>query len=147
MSFGIRTTLDAPFEEVLTRVPAALAEEGFGVLTEIDVQDTLRKKLGVETRRYRILGACNPPFAHQALELDLAAGLVMPCNVVVYENDDGAVTVMAVDPTRTAAATGNAQLVALSGDIRSRLERALRRLEAGEGKRTGAQSPGQDTSP
>lgn len=78
MSFGIRTTLDAPFEEVLTRVPAALTEEGFGVLTEIDVQDTLRKKLGVETRRYRILGACNPPFAHQALELDLAAGLVMP---------------------------------------------------------------------
>ncbi|HLT30841.1 MAG TPA: DUF302 domain-containing protein [Myxococcaceae bacterium] len=128
MTFGIRTTLEGPFDEVLARVPEALTEEGFGVLTEIDVRDTLQKKLGVETRRYRILGACNPPFAKRALEIEIAAGLVMPCNVVVYENDDGAVTVMAVDPSRTAEATGNAQLVELSSDIRDRLERALKRL-------------------
>lgn len=145
MSFGIRTTLGAPFEEVLARVPEALAEEGFGVLTEIDVRDTLQKKLGVETRRYRILGACNPPFAKRALEMEIAAGLVMPCNVVVYENDDGAVTVMAVDPSRTAEATGNAQLVELSSDIRDRLECALKRLGGETSK--GAAGEAEQTSP
>lgn len=125
---GIRKTLRIDFDAALVRVPEALKAEGFGVLTEIDVRHTLEQKLGVELRRYKILGACNPPFAHQALQIDLEAGLMMPCNVVIYEGDDGAVNVVAVDPIKTAQATGSAQLVDLAGAIKEKLERALATL-------------------
>jgi uncharacterized protein (DUF302 family) len=84
-SFGIKRTLDVGFDDALARIPGALKAEGFGVLTEIDVQQTLKSKLGVGFRRYRILGACNPPFAHKALEHSLDIGLLLPCNVIVYE--------------------------------------------------------------
>ena len=86
--FGIQKTLDLGFDEALAKVPEALKAEGFGVLTEIDVQATLKKKLDVDFRRYRILGACNPPFAHQALQHSLDVGMLLPCNVIVYETDD-----------------------------------------------------------
>lgn len=128
MTTGIKKTLRLSFDDALTRVPEALSAEGFGVLTEIDVQRTLEQKLGVEFRRYTILGACNPPFAHQALQIDLEAGLMMPCNVLVYEGDDGAVNVVAVDPTKTAQATGSERLVELAGTIKEKLERALAKL-------------------
>ena len=127
--FGIRKSLRATYDEALARVPEALKSEGFGVLTEIDIQSTLKQKLGVDFRRYKILGACNPPFAHEALETDLAAGLLLPCNVVVYEGDDRRAVVMAVDPTQTVAATGNPKLVALAEAVKEKLTRALSRLE------------------
>lgn len=124
---GIRKSLRTDFDDAIVRVTEALKAEGFGVLTEIDVRHTLQQKLGVELRRYKILGACNPPFAHQALEIDLDAGLMMPCNVVVYE-DDGGATVVAVDPSTSAQATGNAALVELARTVKEKLERALARL-------------------
>jgi uncharacterized protein (DUF302 family) len=128
MTSELEKTLQIPFDDAITRATEALKAEGFGVLTEIDVRNTLQQKLGVEFRRYRILGACNPPFAHKALEIDLAAGLMMPCNVVVFERDDGAVSVSAVDPTKSAAATGNPKLVDLAGAVREKLAAALARL-------------------
>jgi uncharacterized protein (DUF302 family) len=127
-SYGIRRVLARPFDEVLSRVPAALQSEGFGVLTEIDVRDTLKKKLGVEFRRYRILGACNPPLAHRALETDLEVGLMLPCNVVVYEEEAGRTAVLAVDPLQTMAARGNPALRDLAATVKAKLEKALAQL-------------------
>lgn len=127
-SFGMRKTLSVGFDEALVRVPEALKAEGFGVLTEIDVQATLRQKLDVDFRRYKILGACNPPFAHQALSAELDVGLMLPCNVVVYETDDKRAMVLAVDPTQTVATTGNPKLVELAGAVKQKLETALARL-------------------
>ncbi len=128
MTTGLRKTLTGSFDEVRTRITEALKTEGFGVLTEIDVKNTLNQKLGVDFRRYVILGACNPPFAHQALLTDLEAGLMMPCNVVLYETDDGKVTIMGVDPSKSAAAIGNARLTELASTVRSKLESALAAL-------------------
>ncbi len=121
---GLRMTLQAPFEQVLGRVQGALATEGFGILTEIDVQATLKKKLDVDFRRYRILGACNPGFAHRALQHTLEIGRLMPCNVVVYEEGGGTV-VSAVDPVQTIGAYGDAALRPLAEEVRQKLERAL----------------------
>ena len=127
-AFGIRKDLRATFDEALLLVPEALKAEGFGVLTEIDVQNTLKQKLGVDFRRYRILGACNPPFAHEALQLDLAVGLMMPCNVVIYEGDNGFATVMAIDPALTVAASGDPKLAALAASVKERLARVIERV-------------------
>jgi uncharacterized protein (DUF302 family) len=127
--FGIRKELRASYDEALARVTEALKSEGFGVLTEIDMQSTLKQKLGVTFRRYKILGACNPPFAHQALSDDLVAGLLLPCNVVVYESDDRRAVVMAVDPTQTVTATGNQQLATIAETVKEKLASALARLE------------------
>jgi uncharacterized protein (DUF302 family) len=128
-TFAIRKALRATYDEALARVPEALKSEGFGVLTEIDIQKTLAQKLGVDFRRYKILGACNPPFAHQALQADLEIGLMLPCNVVVYEDDDRRAVVLAMDPTKTMAATGNPKLVELAEAVKERLTRALAQLE------------------
>lgn len=128
-SYGIHKRLRGTYEEALARVPEALKAEGFGVLTEIDVQSTLKQKLGVDFRRYKILGACNPPFAHQALQADLEAGLMMPCNVIVFEDDERRTEVMAVDPTKTMAASGNPKLEELAAAVKQKLERALAKLE------------------
>jgi uncharacterized protein (DUF302 family) len=125
MTFGIRKETRATFDEALARVPEALKTEGFGVLTEIDVQSTFKQKLGVDFRRYKILGACNPPFAHQALTEELDAGLLLPCNVVVYEGEDKRAVVMAIDPTQTVAATGNPALGELAATVKEKLARAL----------------------
>ena len=128
-TFGMRKSLRASFDEALVRVPAALKEEGFGVLTEIDVRSTFEQKLGVDFRRYKILGACNPPFAYEALSANLEAGLAMPCNVVVYEDDERHAVVLAVDPTKTVAAIGDSKLVTFAQGVKAKLERALARLE------------------
>jgi uncharacterized protein (DUF302 family) len=128
-TFGIRRPLRATYEEALARVPAALKSEGFGVLTEIDVQSTLQQKLGVDFRRYKILGACNPPLAHAALQAELDIGVMLPCNVVVYEGDDGKAVVLAADPTRTMAGSGNPKLEELARTVKEKLTRALAQLE------------------
>lgn len=128
MTLGIHRQLATSFDEALERVPEALKIEGFGVLTEIDVQRTLKEKLGADFRRYKILGACNPPFAHQALEIDLQAGLMMPCNVILYEEDGGRTHLLAVDPTQTVASLGDPRLVALAAAVKEKLVRALDRL-------------------
>jgi len=124
-ALGIQRTLDIGFDEALARVPEALKAEGFGVLTEIDVQATLKKKLDVDFRRYRILGACNPPFAHQALQHSLDVGMLMPCNVIVYETDDRKTVVSAVDPMQTMAAQGDPVMRPLAEQVRQKLQRVI----------------------
>jgi uncharacterized protein (DUF302 family) len=127
-SYGMRKVLDSTFDQVLAALPEALKSEGFGVLTEIDVRETLKKKLDVDFRRYRILGACNPPFAHRALSADLDVGLLLPCNVIVYEGDDGRTVVSAVDPMQTMAAHAGGEMAELAGAVRDKLAKVLERL-------------------
>jgi uncharacterized protein (DUF302 family) len=124
-AFGIRKTLDLGFDEALARVPEVLKAEGFGILTEIDVQATLKKKLDVDFRRYRILGACNPPFAHRALQHSLDVGMLMPCNVIVYETDEQKTVVSAVDPMQTMAAQGDEALRPIADEVRRKLQRVI----------------------
>lgn len=120
----LEKTLAQPFDAVLTRVPEALKAEGFGVLTSIDVKDTLKKKIDVDFRRYTILGACNPKFAHQALSMSLDVGTLLPCNVVVYEEGAGTV-VRAVDPLRSVGALDDPRFQELAKEVRSKLERVI----------------------
>jgi uncharacterized protein (DUF302 family) len=124
MTYSLRKETDLTVEEAESKVRAALAAEGFGVLTEIDVAATLREKLGVERGAYRILGACNPALADQALRREPDIGVLLPCNVVVYEAGDRTV-VAAFDPAIMSSVTGNDALRDLAEDARARLERAL----------------------
>lgn len=124
---GMRRQLSIGYDEALLKVVDALKTEGFGVLTEIDIRNTLQNKLGVEFRRYKILGACNPPLAHRALQTDLGVGVMLPCNVVVYEDDAGHAVVTAVDPMQTMAA-GHPALAAIAEEVRGKLVRVLERL-------------------
>jgi uncharacterized protein (DUF302 family) len=126
MTPGIRKTLAIGYDAALASLPDALRSEGFGVLTEIDVRDTLRAKLGVEFRRYKILGACNPPLAHRALQADLGVGVMLPCNVIVYEEGDHAI-VTAVDPMQTFAAQDE-RFRPIAEEVRAKLARVLDRL-------------------
>ena len=123
-TYGIEKRLDVPYEEAVERVTSALAGEGFGILTEIDVKATLKKKLYLDFRRYVILGACNPPLAHRALSAELDVGLLLPCNVIVYEDDGGSV-VSAADPGAMMEVSGNPALEPVAAEARERLERAL----------------------
>ena len=107
---AITTIVNLPYDQAVEQTVAALKEQGFGVLTEIDVQATLKKKLDVDFQRYVILGACNPPLAHKALSADLTVGLMLPCNVVVYENLDGTSTVSALNPMAAIGVVGNPNL-------------------------------------
>lgn len=120
--FGIETTLGP--EEAETRMRSALADEGFGILTEIDVAATLKNKLDVTFKPYRILGACNPQLAHQALTSEQSIGLLLPCNVIVYETDEGS-AIEVLEPNLMAELTTNTDLEELARDARARLERAL----------------------
>ena len=121
----IDKTIDGPVDAAVDRTVEALAEAGFGVLTEIDVQATLAERLGEEFREYRILGACNPPLAHEALTEDLSVGTLLPCNVVVYGTDDGAVRVSAVDPEAMLGVMDEPALEPVAAEVAERLERAL----------------------
>jgi uncharacterized protein (DUF302 family) len=116
-----------PYDEVIAKLPDALKTEGFGVLTQIDVRDTLREKIGVEFRRYKILGACNPQLAYRALQAELAVGVMLPCNVIVYEDVDRTV-VVAVDPMETIAAQ-SAALRPIAEEVRGKLALVLERLQ------------------
>ena len=123
--------LSIGFEEALARLPEALKKEGFGIITQIDIQETFKAKLGADFRRYRIFGACNPSFAHAALQKDPRVGVFLPCNVVLYEKDDGKAVVGAVDPMQTLGASGDAGgLADLARDVGERLERVLAGLPA-----------------
>lgn len=126
MTPGIQKKLPLAYDAVLAKLPEALKSEGFGVLTEIDVRDTLRAKLGADFRRYKILGACNPPLAHRALQAELDVGVMLPCNVVVYEDGPGSV-VTAIDPMQTFAAQ-QPQLRPIAEEVRAKLTRVLDRL-------------------
>lgn len=130
MSYYISTTVTEPFETAIETVTEALKGEGFGVLTEIDVRATMKKKLDVDFRNYKILGACNPPFAHKALSSEDKIGTMLPCNVIVQETDDGRVEVAAVDPVSSMQAVENESLRPIAQEIRGRLERAIASLES-----------------
>jgi uncharacterized protein (DUF302 family) len=123
--YGFSKRVAMTFEEAGDRVREALQREGFGVLTEIDVKATLKKKLDIDFRRYVILGACNPPFAHKALTMELEIGLLMPCNVIIYENDDGGTTVASMDASLMASATGNDRLSDVAAEVNEKLKRVM----------------------
>ncbi len=114
-----------PFDQAVSRITATLAEEGFGVLTEIDVQATLRKKLGVEIAPYRILGACNPQFASKAIAAEPQIGALLPCNVVVRQDGEGVTHVEFMDPQAILQLVDHPEVHAMAGEVRARLERAL----------------------
>ncbi len=116
------------FDEAIKKVTEELKKEGFGILTEIDVQATLKKKLDVDFRKYRILGACNPPFAYKALQAELLIGTMLPCNVVVMEMDDGKVRVNAVDPKASMMAVGNKDLNSVAIQIQQKLKTVIDNL-------------------
>jgi uncharacterized protein (DUF302 family) len=124
--YGIGTTIPLEFEAAVARTKDALATEGFGILAEIDVAATLKKKLGVDFRPYVILGACNPPLAYQALTAERDIGLLLPCNVVVYADDvPGHSVVSAMDPVEALRLTGNDAIEPVAVEVRERLVRAL----------------------
>jgi uncharacterized protein (DUF302 family) len=125
MSYGMTVRLPSPFDATVQRVRAALADQGFGVLTEIDVRATLRQKLGAEMEEYVILGACNPPLAHRALDVDRDIGLLLPCNVVVRADGPDATLVQALDPQVMVQVTGRPELAAVADEATGRLRAAL----------------------
>lgn len=124
---GIQKKVKGAYDAVLARIPEALKAEGFGVLTRIDVKATLKEKIGVDFRRYQILGACNPTYAHQALTMDPSIGALLPCSIAVWEEDGGQVTVNAVDPLQTIAAA-DPKLQPIAAEVREKLARVLESL-------------------
>lgn len=128
MTYYFSRTLGVDFDEAVRRTVDALKEEGFGVLTEIDVKDTLKKKINVDFRRYRILGACNPKLAHEALQLEDNIGTMLPCNVVVQEKSDGMIEVAAIDPVASMMAIDNPRLKQAAEQVREKLRRVVGHL-------------------
>jgi uncharacterized protein (DUF302 family) len=125
MKYYIEKTTEYGFDEAIEKVTEELKKEGFGVLTEIDVQGTLKKKLDVNFRKYQILGACNPPFAHEALKAENKIGAMLPCNVIVQELDDGKTEVAAVDPVASMQAVQNDKLGEIANEIKAKLEKVI----------------------
>jgi len=128
MSYYFSKEIDLSFEDAITRVTEELKKEGFGVLTEIDVKATLRKKLDADFRNYRILGACNPPLAHQALQAEPHIGLMLPCNVVVQDGENGKTLVSAIDSVASMQAVDNLSLGAVAGQVGPKLQRVIENL-------------------
>lgn len=127
MDYTISKQVDTGFENTVENVTDELEKEGFGVLTDIDVQETLKEKLGKDYRKYRILGACNPEYAHKAMEKETAMGALLPCNVIVYE-DSGKVFVEAIDPKELVSVTGNDELDELSSKVKEKVENVIHNL-------------------
>jgi uncharacterized protein (DUF302 family) len=127
MSYGFSKAVSLPYEQAIEKVTEELKKEGFGILTTIDVRDTLKKKLDVDFNKYVILGACNPPFAHKALVAEEQIGLLLPCNVIVYEKN-GRTTVAAFDPMTMATLVENEALKAIAEEVTARLRRVINSL-------------------
>jgi uncharacterized protein (DUF302 family) len=125
MEYTIQTTVTGEFDDVIDATTAALKDEGFGVLCDIDIQATLEEKLGEELRQYRILGACNPPLAYEGLSAEIELGALLPCNVIVYENDDGDIVVSAVDPEQLVGIADNDALDSIATEVNERFDRVL----------------------
>jgi len=130
IDYGMRTRLDLPYDTAVERAVAALTVEGFGVLTTIDVKVTMKAKLNVDFKRYTILGACNPPLAYRALTTEPEIGLLLPCNVIVYDADDGGAVVSIVDPIVMLGAGINPALAPVAEEAAARLRRVIASLEA-----------------
>ena len=128
MSYHISKKVEYTFDDAIANVTDELKEEGFGVLTEIDVKETLKKKLDVDFKKYKILGACNPNFAHQALQKEDKIGTMLPCNVIVEEHEDGSVEISAVDPMASMQAVENEDLGAIATQVRDRLSKVIERV-------------------
>ncbi len=128
MSYYLSKTVDDDFDAVISKVTEALKQEGFGVLTEIDVKETLKKKLDVDFRKYKILGACNPHFAHQALQAEANIGTMLPCNVIVQENKNGTIEISAVDPVASMMAVKHDALGDIAMQVKEKLQRVVDNL-------------------
>jgi len=126
-AYSYQAVLDVTFEDALSRVTEALKSEGFGVLTEIDVKAVLRKKLGQDFRKYVILGACNPPFAHQSLQADLDVGLLLPCNVILYETDDRKTCIAAKNPVSALQVIKNENLQSIAEQVSVKLSKVIKK--------------------
>lgn len=128
MSYYFSKVVNEDFDEAIEKVTGKLKEEGFGVLTEIDVKATLKKKLDVDFKKYKILGACNPPFAYKALQAEDKIGIMLPCNVVIEENNDGKVEISAVDPVASMMAVKNESLGSVAEEVRNKLKKVIDQL-------------------
>ncbi len=128
MSYYFSKKIDSSFDEALQQVTALLKDEGFGILTEIDVKQTLKKKLDVDFHNYKILGACNPPFAYKALQAENKIGTMLPCNVIVQEEKEGEVEVAAVDPVASMKAVDNPDLFGIAQQVRDKLKKVVMSL-------------------
>jgi uncharacterized protein (DUF302 family) len=128
MKYYFNKTIKGTFEEVIDKVTEELKKEGFGILTEIDIKRTLKKKLDVDFRKYKILGACNPPYAHKALEAEDKIGTMLPCNVIVQEISKGVIEVAAVNPMAEGQAVDNKILAEIASDISDKLEHVIEKL-------------------
>ena len=127
-AIGMQRKTQLSYDDALARLPELLRSEGFGIITEIDIKETLKKKIGVDFRRYKILGACNPHFAHEALSQDLGVGILLPCNVAIYEGDDGRAVVSTVDPRQIMAGHDSPAIAALAEKVRTKLDAVLQKL-------------------
>lgn len=128
MSFYISKTIEASFDDAIDRVTKSLADQGFGILTDIDVKAVMKKKLDVDYRPYRILGACNPTFAHQALSISSLIGTMLPCSVIVQEMESGEIEVAVIDPAAAMSVVDNPELDALSKEVREKLVLAIENI-------------------
>jgi uncharacterized protein (DUF302 family) len=126
--YAFSTVLETTYEDAVSRVTNALKEEGFGVLTEIDVRATLKKKLNVDFRKYVILGACNPPYAYRTLQTDLDVGLLLPCNVIVYETDEKKAFISAINPVSALDVIKNEQLRRIAEEVSEKLKKVVDKL-------------------
>jgi len=129
--YAFTAVLNISYEDAVSKVTEALKEEGFGVLTEINVKETLKKKLGIDFRKYVILGACNPPYAHRTLQVDLDVGLLLPCNVIVYETDDKKAYVSAINPVSALEVIKNEELRKIAGEVSEKLKRVVEKVSQG----------------
>jgi uncharacterized protein (DUF302 family) len=129
MAYYFSKILNVSFEEAVTKVTEELKKEGFGILTDIDVQGTLKKKLDVDFKKYRILGACNPPFAYQALQAEDKIGTMLPCNVIVQEHSGGKIEIAAIDPVASMQAIENPDLKGIAEQVQAKLRKVVESLE------------------